>query len=115
MSSPSSRSRRRPVGSAALQLSCAAVVGAGIAIARALLPVVVKTRYADRAGLVTGIYTAGLGLGGAVAAGVSTPLADALGSWRAGACSRSRSREGFCRDPGLAVLGFMGGSGSSLL
>ena len=35
----------------------------------------------DRAGLVTGIYTAGLGLGGAVAAGVTAPLADAIGSW----------------------------------
>jgi MFS transporter, CP family, cyanate transporter len=64
-----------------LQLSCAAVVGAGIAIAQTLLPAVVKTRFADRAGLVTGIYTAGLGLGGAVAAGVSAPLADFLGSW----------------------------------
>ncbi|MEV5824086.1 MFS transporter [Spirillospora sp. NPDC052242] len=68
-------------GSTALQLSCAAVVGAGIAIAQTLLPVVVKTRFADRASLVTGIYTAGLGLGGAVAAGVSAPLADALDSW----------------------------------
>lgn len=64
-----------------LQLCCAAVVGAGIAIAQTLLPAVVKTRFADRAGLVTGIYTAGLGLGGAVAAGVSAPLADALDSW----------------------------------
>ncbi|MEU6714382.1 CynX/NimT family MFS transporter [Nonomuraea purpurea] len=64
-----------------LQLSSAAIVGAGIAIAQTLLPAVVKTRFAARAGLVTGLYTAGLGLGGAVAAGVSAPLADALGSW----------------------------------
>ncbi|MEU8144981.1 MFS transporter [Nonomuraea sp. NPDC048901] len=68
-------------GSAWLQLICAAAVGAGIAIAQTLLPAVVKTRFADRAGLVTGIYTAGLGLGGAVAAGVTAPLADAIGSW----------------------------------
>ena len=68
-------------GSTWAQLSCAAVVGAGIAIAQTLLPAVVKTRFADRVGLVTGIYTAGLGLGGAVAAGVSAPLADALDSW----------------------------------
>ncbi|MBB5075991.1 MFS transporter [Nonomuraea endophytica] len=64
-----------------LQLSCAAVVGAGIAIAQTLLPAVVKTRFADRAGLATGVYTAGLGAGGAVAAGVSAPLAGFLGSW----------------------------------
>lgn len=64
-----------------LQLSSAAVVGAGIAITQTLLPAVVKTRFAARAGLATGLYTAGLGLGGAVAAGVSAPLAEALGSW----------------------------------
>lgn len=64
-----------------LQLSSAAVVGAGIAVAQTLLPAVVKTRFADRAGLVTGIYTAGLGLGGAIAAGVSAPLAALLDSW----------------------------------
>jgi CP family cyanate transporter-like MFS transporter len=64
-----------------LQMSTAAIVGVGISIAQTLLPAVVKTRFAARAGLVTGIYTAGLGLGGAVAAGVSTPLADVLGSW----------------------------------
>jgi CP family cyanate transporter-like MFS transporter len=64
-----------------LQLSSAAIVGAGIAIAQTLLPAVVKTRFATRASLVTGIYTAGLGLGAAVAAGVSAPLADLLASW----------------------------------
>ncbi|MET7952206.1 MFS transporter [Micromonospora sp. NPDC005324] len=74
-------------GAAWLQLSSAAVVGAGIAIAQTLLPAVVKTRFADRAGLVTGVYTAGLGLGGAVAAGISAPLADALDSWPAALAS----------------------------
>ncbi|WUH99309.1 MFS transporter [Spirillospora sp. NBC_00431] len=68
-------------GSTWSQLSSAAIVGAGIAVAQTLLPAVVKTRFAARAGLVTGVYTAGLGLGGAVAAGVSAPLADAVGSW----------------------------------
>ncbi|MBF6468493.1 MFS transporter [Nocardia beijingensis] len=72
----------RLFGAAAwLQLSSAAIVGAGIAIAQTLLPAVVKSRFAARAGLVTGLYTAGLGLGGAVAAGVTAPLADAFGSW----------------------------------
>jgi CP family cyanate transporter-like MFS transporter len=64
-----------------LQLGSAAAVGAGIAIAQTLLPAVVKARFAARAGLATGLYTAGMGLGGAVAAGVSAPLAAALGSW----------------------------------
>ncbi|MDH6228969.1 MFS transporter [Streptomyces sp. MJP52] len=64
-----------------LQLSCSAAAGTGIAIAQTLLPAVVKARFAGRVGLITGVYTAGLGLGGAVAAGASAPLADALGSW----------------------------------
>ncbi len=64
-----------------LQLGCAFVVGTGIAIAQTLLPAVVKARFASRPGLVTGIYTAGLGLGGAVAAGATAPLAAMLDSW----------------------------------
>ncbi|MFD0474873.1 CynX/NimT family MFS transporter [Nonomuraea thailandensis] len=79
-------------GSTWLQLSCAAVVGAGIAIAQTLLPAVVKSRFADRAGLATGLYTAGLGAGGAVAAGVSGPWptssAPGPGRWPPGRCSR---------------------------
>ncbi|SES33702.1 CynX/NimT family MFS transporter [Actinokineospora terrae] len=64
-----------------LQLLCAFAVGAGIAITQTLLPAVVKSRFSARPGLVTGLYTAGLGLGGAVAAGATAPLADAFGSW----------------------------------
>ncbi|CAL9433451.1 hypothetical protein SUDANB15_02082 [Streptomyces sp. enrichment culture] len=41
----------------------------------------VEARFADRVGLVTGICTAGPGLGGAVAAGVGAPPADAVGPW----------------------------------
>lgn len=64
-----------------LQLLCAFVVGGGIALTQTLLPAVVKARFSSRPGLVTGLYTAGLGLGGAVAAGVTAPLSDAFGSW----------------------------------
>ncbi|GLW91132.1 MFS transporter [Actinokineospora globicatena] len=64
-----------------LQLLCAFGVGAGIAITQTLLPAVVKSRFSARPGLVTGLYTAGLGLGGAVAAGATAPLSEAFGSW----------------------------------
>ncbi|WP_295810991.1 CynX/NimT family MFS transporter [uncultured Nitratireductor sp.] len=64
-----------------LQTISIAVVGAGIGIAQTLLPAVIKTRFANRATLVTGIYTAGLGLGAVVAAGASVPLSDWLKSW----------------------------------
>ncbi|ADD39998.1 CynX/NimT family MFS transporter [Stackebrandtia nassauensis] len=76
-------------GAAWLQLSCAAAVGAGIAIAQTLLPAIVKARFAARPGLATGVYTAGLGLGGAIAAGVSAPLAATIGSWHGALASWS--------------------------
>jgi MFS transporter, CP family, cyanate transporter len=66
-----------------LQMLSAAAAGAGIAIAQTLLPVVVRIRFADRSTFITGLYTAGLGLGAVAAAGASAPIARALGSWPA--------------------------------
>jgi CP family cyanate transporter-like MFS transporter len=56
--------------------------GAGIAIAGALLPALVRARFPDRIGPVTGLYTAGL-IGGAMLASAGTePLRARLGvSW----------------------------------
>src|SRR5579871_1830026 len=70
-----------------LQMLCAVGAGVGIAIAQTLLPSVVRTRFADRATFVTGLYTAGLGLGAVVAAGVTVPIAKALNSWPAAIAS----------------------------
>lgn len=56
-------------------------VGAGIAISQALLPAVVLDHFSDRAALVTGLYTASLGLGAAAAAGGTALLAGVLGRW----------------------------------
>lgn len=86
-----------------LQLSSATIAGAGIAVAQTLLPSVVKTRFAQRAQFMTGLYTAGLGLGAVIAVGVSVPLADALGSWPAALASWAV----------LALIGAMLWSGSA--
>lgn len=64
-----------------LQFASAAVAGLGIALAQTLLPAIVKARFADHIGLMTGIYTAGLGLSAVIAAGVSVQLANAFGAW----------------------------------
>lgn len=56
----------------------------GIAAANVLVPVVVKQRFPMRVGFVTGVYTAALAGGSALAAGLTAPLADAAGSWRVG-------------------------------
>lgn len=57
------------------------LVGAGIAISQALLPAVILDRFADRAALITGLYTASLGLGAAAAAGATALIADTVGGW----------------------------------
>jgi MFS transporter, CP family, cyanate transporter len=55
------------------------VAGIGIAMGGALLPGVVKAWFPDRAGAVTGLYTAGLVAGAMLASAATAPLVDALG------------------------------------
>jgi CP family cyanate transporter-like MFS transporter len=73
---------RAVVPTAALVLLTTIPIGIGIALAGLGLPGVVKAHFAARPGTVTGIYVASLSLGGALAAAVMVPLADALGGWR---------------------------------
>jgi MFS transporter, CP family, cyanate transporter len=58
------------------------VACAGIALANVLIPVVVKDSFPLRIGLMTGIYTAAVQGGGALGAGLSPLLGNALGGWR---------------------------------
>lgn len=57
------------------------LIGASIGVLGTLLPALFKRELADSADLMTGVYTMALCLGGALGAGLSIPLADALGSW----------------------------------
>ena len=57
------------------------LIGAAIGVLGTLLPALVKRELADSADLMTGVYTMALCLGGALGAGFSIPLADALDSW----------------------------------
>jgi MFS transporter, CP family, cyanate transporter len=62
-----------------------AVAGAAIAVGNVLLPVLVRGNFPHRMGLLTGMYTTGLIGSAALAAGVTVPVADALGGgWRPG-------------------------------
>jgi MFS transporter, CP family, cyanate transporter len=54
------------------------LAGTGIAVAGALLPALVRGRFPDLAGPVTGLYTAGLIGGAMVAAAATVPVATAL-------------------------------------
>lgn len=57
-------------------------VGIGMGLAGAMLPVAVKERFADRPGFATGVYTAGMTVGSAVAAACAVPLAHLGNGWR---------------------------------
>lgn len=59
------------------------IVGIGIALGNVLLPGIAKKRFPNKFGLVTGIYAAMLGVGAAIASGISVPLSEDLGlGWR---------------------------------
>ncbi|MDT8859701.1 MFS transporter [Alkalihalobacillus sp. MEB130] len=55
-----------------------AMLGLGIAICNVLIPGIVKGRYPEKMGVMTGIYSASMALMAAFASGVSIPLAQGL-------------------------------------
>ncbi|MBI5737559.1 MAG: MFS transporter [Mycolicibacterium neoaurum] len=58
------------------------VATAGIALINVLIPVVIKSSFPARIGLMTGIYTAALQGGGATGSAVTPALDEMLGGWR---------------------------------
>ncbi|AUH43742.1 CynX/NimT family MFS transporter [Streptomyces sp. CMB-StM0423] len=66
-------------------LAASALALGGIAVGNVLIPVIVKRWFPDRVGSMTGLYSMGLALGTASAAGATVPVSEALGgSWRLG-------------------------------
>src|SRR5215213_5224179 len=73
----------RGAGAVAALLSGTAILGAAIAVGNVLLPGLVKREFPERAGLMTSVYSASLGISAALAAGVSIPLTQLAGiGWR---------------------------------
>lgn len=54
-------------------------IGVGIALGNVLLPGIVKRDFEKYSGIMTSVYSSMLGVGAAVAAGISVPLADEVG------------------------------------
>lgn len=72
-------------GSAILFLLFSAVAMAGIALVNVLLPSIVKDRFPDRVGSVTGLYSVALNIGATTAAATTVPITGAFdGDWRLG-------------------------------
>lgn len=73
----------RVVPSFAALFSGTIILGIGIALGNVLLPGIVKKKFPRKFGMVTGIYSAMLGVGAAIASGISVPLSEAAGfGWR---------------------------------
>ncbi|MEJ3746156.1 MFS transporter [Actinomycetes bacterium KLBMP 9797] len=74
-------------GTAALYLG-AAVAGCAIAVLNTVMPALVRQRFPDRVGPLTGGYVTALVLGAALAAGLTVPIERALGGgWRPAAAA----------------------------
>ncbi|SOD62955.1 MFS transporter, CP family, cyanate transporter [Streptomyces zhaozhouensis] len=75
----------RPLaGNAGAFLALSTLALAGIALVNVLMPVVVKERFPERVGAMTGAYAMALNVGASTAAAVTVPLADRFGDWRVG-------------------------------
>ncbi|GAA5117085.1 CynX/NimT family MFS transporter [Pseudonocardia adelaidensis] len=73
----------RSSGSLAALFVGTALLGTAIAIGNVLLPSLIKRDFAHRTGMMTGLYTMAIATGGALAAGVTMPIAHATGlGWR---------------------------------
>ncbi len=72
-------------GSIGFLLAATVGVGAGIAVAGALIPGFAKKSFPKSAAVLMGVYAMSLGLGSTVAAGLTEPLASFEGGWRFGA------------------------------
>lgn len=69
----------RAVPSVPLLFAGTALFGAAIALGNVLLPALVKRDFPDRSGPMTALYSSGIGLGAALAAGLAVPLAASIG------------------------------------
>lgn len=74
----------RGAGSTGLLLAGTLVAMVGIAVVNVLLPVVVRSGFPSREGMMTGLYVSMMQVGAAGGASLSVPLASAAGGWQAG-------------------------------
>ncbi|MBP2316140.1 CynX/NimT family MFS transporter [Azospirillum soli] len=71
----------RCVPNSVAQFAAALIAGAGMGIIGTLLPGLVKRDFPEHTASMTGIYTAALCGGGAIAAGTTAPLGHVFGGW----------------------------------
>ena len=65
----------RPIGGFSTLYLGTILMGAGIAIANVLMPAFIKMKFPNNIGMMTGVYSISMNLTGAIAAGLSIPIA----------------------------------------
>lgn len=65
----------RPTGGISMLYIGTLLIGSGIAIANVLMPAFIKMKFSNNIGMMTGIYSVSMNLTGALAAGLSIPIA----------------------------------------
>lgn len=73
----------RGAGGAAALFAGTLAAGAGVAVAQAAVPVLIRTGHPARTGRLTGAFSMALPLGATFGAALAVPLEDVLGSWEA--------------------------------
>ncbi|MEV0715322.1 MFS transporter [Asanoa sp. NPDC050611] len=73
----------RPLAGVGVLYGATVLAGVAIAVGGALMPALVRSRFPDRVGPVTGLYTAALIAGALIGAGGTEPLRALFGSWEA--------------------------------
>jgi MFS transporter, CP family, cyanate transporter len=72
----------RGIGGVAPLFAGTILAGIAIAVAQVLVPILVRSRFPERSGVLMGGFSLALTLGSAIAAGLAVPLEDLFGSWR---------------------------------
>src|ERR1700722_1744562 len=83
--------------STAQLLASTVAVGAGLAVAGALVGGFIKSAFPEKAAIVMSVYAGALALGATISAGITAPLAAHFGGWRVGT--------GMWAIPGLLAIG----------
>lgn len=73
----------RSIPGFALLLIGTCLIGAAIAVGNVVIPAVIKSDFAEKSGLMMGLYSTFIAIGASLGAGLTVPIMDALdGSWR---------------------------------
>jgi MFS transporter, CP family, cyanate transporter len=72
----------RGAGGVAALFAGTLIAGIAIALAQTLVPILIRTRFPDRSGVLMGGFSMALTLGSAIAAGLAVPLENVLDGWR---------------------------------